>query len=334
MSRDITTFADISDVSGAAPHGSARTHAASNNMHIGRGSTRRRRRGPRSALACSRRKCRRLGGAPTDAAFGESRADASVPINFVCSQSFVLYCINIRCVLSNLAELCLQVKELSPHIILLQETWLNASVEEIRIPNYKTISRRDRSELENRGGVMTFARLDVINIMCVKICSDSERIWHLLHVEIGAIAICNWYRPGSGGEAQIASLANDLAEIREEVIGIVLMGDINVHHRKWLRYSNGNSADGELLRGICDDYGLRQLIDSPTTGIYLLDLVVSDLERCKIEVIGSIADHCGILAKIALPCPKELRVHRELWHFKGAAWSNLKCALRACSWNR
>ena len=71
----------------------------------------------------------------------------------------------------------------------------------------------------------------------------------------------------------------------------------------------------------------------PTRGDYLLDLVLSDLD-CKTEVVAPIADHRGILAKVALPCPKELRVTREIWHFKGAAWSNLRCALRSCSWNR
>ena len=71
------------------------------------------------------------------------------------------------------------------------------------------------------------------------------------------MAICNWYRPGAGGDAQIASLAQELTEIREEVIGILIMGDCNIHHVKWLRYSNANTAEGELMKRICDEHGLK-----------------------------------------------------------------------------
>ena len=112
------------------------------------------------------------------------------------------------------------------------------------------------------------------------------------------------------------------------------MGDCNIHHAKWLRYSNGNSAEGELMKRICDEHSLKQLVTKPTRGDYLLDLALSDLEKCKIEVVDRIADHCGIIAKVPLPCPVALRFIRDVWHFKGAAWNNLRCALRACNWAR
>ena len=274
-------------------------------------------------------------GAPADAATGESVVNASVNIDCNSSQpAFLLYCINIRCLLANLAELCHQVKEMSPHFVLSQESWLNKSIEGVSLLNYRVISRRDRSEGENRGGVITYARLDVLNIVCVKESLDAERVWHYLHLDVGAVAICNWYRPGAGGEEQIASLAEDLVEIRDDVIGIIIMGDCNVHHRKWLRHSNANSSEGDLLHRIRDDLGLKQCVKSPTRGDYLLDLVLCDMEHCKAEVVAPIADHCGIVAKVSLPCPRDFRVTREVWHFKGAAWTNLKCALRECDWNR
>ena len=294
-----------------------------------------RKRGPRSALAESRRKSRRIGGASADATSGESEVNASVHIDYNSSQSdFLIYCINIRCLLSNFAELSHQVKELSPHVILLQETWLNASIEEVLLPNYKIVARRDRSDGENRGGILTYARTDIYYIVHVKESANAERMWHFLHLDVGTVAICNWYRPGSGGSDQIASIADELLELREEVIGIIVMGDCNVHHRKWLRFSNNNTPEGELLHRICDDHGLRQCICVPTRGDYLLDLILTDLEHCKSEVIAPIADHRGILAKLVLPCPKEVHVPREVWHFKGAAWNNLKCSLKNCSWNR
>ena len=49
------------------------------------------------------------------------------------------------------------------------------------------------------------------------------RLWHYLHLDIGLEA---------GGVEQIASLPEELVEIEDDVIGIILMGDSNVHHRK------------------------------------------------------------------------------------------------------
>ena len=67
-----------------------------------------------------------------------------------------IYCINIRCVLSHLGELIFHLGRLKPHIVLLQETWLDKSVEQIYVPGYVTVSRRDRSETANRGGGFDF----------------------------------------------------------------------------------------------------------------------------------------------------------------------------------
>ena len=150
------------------------------NLITGQG-TRRRKRGPRSILACTRRNCRRVGDAPADATPGQSGVDASVDDGVVSPQSLIFYSINIKCLLVNLAELCHQVKVLAPHVLMLQETWLNKSIEEIQIPYYKLISRRDRSEGDNKGGIATYARLDVINFVEVRISSDVERVWQYLH---------------------------------------------------------------------------------------------------------------------------------------------------------
>ena len=107
----------------AAPLGSVRIFAANSNAYAKR-NFRLRRRGPRSDPALTRRASygRRHGGTPADAISGESEYNATVSDSCNNSQSFVMYCINIRCALSNLAELCYQVKVMAPHLILLQET--------------------------------------------------------------------------------------------------------------------------------------------------------------------------------------------------------------------
>ncbi len=86
----------------------------------------------------------------------------------------VLLGVNIQCLKARLTELCFHLASLRPHIVLLQETWLDESVEEISIPEYKVISRRDRAKTENRGGVLTLARADFNRLVHIENSVDEE----------------------------------------------------------------------------------------------------------------------------------------------------------------
>ena len=118
---------------------------------------RRRRRGPRSYLARLRRsipsRCRSLPGT------APGKSGASVP-DFACKFSpqfsmdtdhgdlykksscddvinkkekseIIIYSQNIRCLRANLAELIAQLQIVQPHIVCLQETWLDLSIEQM-----------------------------------------------------------------------------------------------------------------------------------------------------------------------------------------------------------
>ena len=56
-----------------------------------------------------------------------------------------------------------------------------------------------------------------------------------------------------------------IADLKADIIGIILMGDMNIHHQKWLRFSNANTAEGYALKSICDDYAMKQLVDQPVS---------------------------------------------------------------------
>ena len=109
-------------------------------------------------------------------AFDQSRSQSSqgisderlratqAPLETVVSQPLHILSCNIRCVLSKLSELHVIVLQHDVHIILVQETWLDASVEQVDLHGYVAIARRDRSHSDNRGGVMAFVRDDVANV--------------------------------------------------------------------------------------------------------------------------------------------------------------------------
>jgi len=250
------------------------------------------------------------------------------------SQPFLIYQINIRCLFAHLVELCYFLDLYKPHVVLIQETWLNSSVESVKVPNYNVLSRRDRATGDNRGGIITLVRRDLDTLVHVSNSESAERSWHLLHLDIGSVAIGNWYRSPNADQVQMSSLRQELAELKGDVIGFLLVGDMNVHHQKWLRHSNSNTPEGAALKDICDDFAMKQCVRDPTRGDYLLDLVCTDLDGCKCKVLPKIADHNGVLVKLRLPIPKGITIERKVWHFRGAAWHNLRCELKAQNWRR
>ena len=152
-----------------------------------------RRRGPRSQKALLRRSLPRRCRAPVDATFGESAVHVSTPTvspspqqiitsplphvslrktsrSNVRKEAVLIYCINIRYLLKYLAELEFHLEAYRPHIVFVQETWLNGSVESVTVQNYRTISRRDRHAGENRGGVLT----DSIKLLTFGILSSTR----------------------------------------------------------------------------------------------------------------------------------------------------------------
>jgi len=273
---------------------------------------------------------KRKGDAPIDTTPGESGVDVS--ISSISNQSFVIYNINIRCFFAHTAELCHHIALHSPHVIFIQESWLNESIEQVELPNYTILSRRDRSSSENRGGIIAFVRLDVKNVVHVNNSTVAERSWHLLHSDIGSIALCNWYRPPGADLDHIDSFQQELSEFQDDAIGSLVIGDLNIHHMRWLRFSNDNTAAGAQLKRICDEADLHQLVREPTREQYLLDLCLSDVDGAKVEVLPKIADHKALLVTLRCSSSKHQLAERQVWHFKGAAWQNLRCELKCFDW--
>ena len=112
----------------------------------------------------------------------------------------------------------------------------------------------------------------------------------------------------------------------------VVAGDLNLHHKRWLKYSNDNSSQGEMMQNICLDFDLHEIIRKPTRGEYLLDLMLTNAAGCTSEVGPKLSDHHCIIGSIPLPVPQEQILQRHLWHFQGASWQNMICELKNVRW--
>ena len=317
-------------VNGAAPTESVRNASlpSLNNYPICKG--RRRKRGPRSVEAIKRRSHKRCSVAPAGTAIGESMAD--VPASPIVLQPFIIYSINIQCLKAHGDELTHYLDLHAPHLVCIQETWLDESVKNVPIVNYQELARKDRSPDANRGGIITYIRSDVHNVVHLSMSAVAERMIHLVHTDTGILAVVNWYRPPKSDLSHVTSLPEEMPSIEDGIIGVIVLGDLNLHHTSWLRYSNSITHEAELLKSIADELSLLQLVKEPTRGKYLLDLVLSDLNDLIVQVLPSIADHKALLVKTLASAPKLRTFERDVWHFKGAAWNNLRCVLRNTDW--
>ena len=191
------------------------------------------------------------------------------------------------------------------------------------IPGYALVSRRDRSCQSNRGGIASFARHDVRNIVSIGDSEVAERSWHLLHTDLGSIAIVNWYRPGAAPLSHIESFAAEYEQYRHQFTSIIVAGDLNIHHRSWLRYSSGESYEGQVLKEICDSHSMQQIVKAPTHkseishNDYLsISCLTHNVEK-KLE--SSITDHTSLHIPMSMEIPEQIIVPGEVWHCKGAS---------------
>ena len=136
--------------------------------------------------------------------------------------------VNIRDVIRHMAELQIRLQEHKPHILVIQETWLDESTPVVAIPGFTLVSRFDRASGRKAGwgGIAVFAS-DANIVSHLHDSTLAERSWHTVHTDIGPILLGNWYRAPDAGLEAAESLATELEGFG---VGTVILGDMHVHH--------------------------------------------------------------------------------------------------------
>ena len=198
-----------------------------------------------------------------------------------------------------------------PEIILLNETKTDEGVLSLKITGYDNLCKRDRGS--NGGGISVFVRKDITNqVSLLESSEDWERCWFLLHTQNGPYLICCWYRPPREPEAGMLAMQTELRRLRDQSVGTIIIGDLNAHQKRWLRYSADDTPAGAQLYNIAADEGLKQIVREPTRYTYLLDLVLTDIPGTSAKVGGIIRDHRYVLTQIKCNVPKTRSMKRRV----------------------
>ena len=247
---------------------------------------------------------------------------------------FTVLLLNIRSVNSHekRAMLSAHLERFTPDILALNETWLDASVAKVDIPGYQLVSRRDRPTTSvgkaNHGGVSVYSLVGRVLVTHLEDSPVAERSWHIIHTDVGGVLFAAWYRAPGSPHNHINSFNGELERLSVGMVGNLVVGDINIWHKRWLKHSPADTLEGERLHVICKEHGLKQLVQEPTRGPNLLDLALSSLhDAAAASVIPGIAIHKGVLVTVNLSIPKSHVVQRTVWVYKKADWTGLNKAL-------
>ena len=215
--------------------------------------------------------------------------------------------VNIQGLRSHMAELCavIRVATAAPDIVCVNETFLDDGVEEVQLEGYIVVGRRDRSysgDVRRCGGIIVFARTEIAeHVTLMSISDSSERMWILMHTLLGPYLLCTWYRPSSPGEVQsISDFETEYNQLKDGVLGLVRLGDLNLHSQRWLRYSSNNSAEGDKMRGYAWSMVCVNLFAHP--------LGVSICWICASQTLNPLLLRCSVRS----------RTMQSLW--QGSTW--------------
>ena len=223
---------------------------------------------------------------------------------------------------------------LDPILEAVQENWLEKSSGDFCPIGYNKISRRDRSDNPNRGGIILYSKTGYECCICLVMHSDvSERSWHCIHSNLGRILFCHWYRQHDDVDF-IRFFEEEWLKLCNDYVGTVVAGDLNAHHKFWLQ-SKITSASGVSLYEFCLTHGIKQIVKGITrpASESKLDLVLTDLHFVDSKVLAPIADHCIIFSKIAVELPVPNSCERYCWIYSKADWKLLGSLLSSQCWS-
>ena len=253
---------------------------------------------------------------------------------------FTLFHTNIQGFTTNQVHLLTHLEFLNyPTFVALNETMLDESTEHLRLPGYVLVARRDRQDGRKGGGVALFVHKSFSSsVVLLEKSALDERCWFLLHTEQGPYLLGIWYRPPNSGEVQsIMRMEQEYRKYRDTVVGTILVGDLNTHHKNWLQFSSTITPEGRDLYDFCTALGFEEKVKKPTHENHLLDVVLTDLHdevECVVQPrLTERNKHHPVLVTIKLGMPKVVEVERECWLWKKADWKGLNEELAKTNWD-
>ncbi|XP_073519598.1 uncharacterized protein [Phyllobates terribilis] len=251
----------------------------------------------------------------------------------------------VNCVLANARSLTNKMDELEAEIstgnydiVGITETWLDESYDwAVNLQRY-SLFRRDRRNRKG-GGVCLYVKTCLKPTIREDVWEGNEEV-ESLWVEIhGAknnnkiiIGVC--YKPPNIAEATESLLMRQIDEVAKNN-EVLIMGDFNYPDIDWETESCRSQKGNRFLSIIKDNY-LSQLVQEPTRGTALLDLILTNRPDriTEVQVGGHLgnSDHNIIQFHMCFSRVPSKGVTKTL-NFRRAKFDQLRDALHLIDWD-
>ena len=218
---------------------------------------------------------------------------------------------NARSINNKLLELQATVRDLSPDLLIIVETWLSSNTPSsvLGLTNY-TFLRKDR---DGRGGGVLLGWLNTLSVVEVPTLSDSElAAVDLKHSDNNTLRLIVLYNPHGNNVAYLTKLLKTVTELIVTTQRYVIMGDFNLPELFTQKQAKSQNVINPLSSFILSHKPLFQCVDFPTRNDSILDLIFtndSDIvtELKALPPIGN-NDHIALIGKLQCRMLKRKRI--------------------------
>ena len=244
---------------------------------------------------------------------------------------------NARNIVNKITKLQMEIASNSFDIIVLTETHLDSSINDVEIFGKEyCVYRRDRQQGGRFGGGVLIATKSCFKVFPRdNLACESE----LLFIDIiiagnKKIVMGVLYRPPNSNLKVLEDLQNSLSNIQTN--DTILLGDFNLSEIDWANNRLLKTSEHhELLIDIVQDNFLHQLVNEPTRDKNLLDLVLTtNYDMVNNLTVGEpFSDHNAITFTID-SAPYTSRISKKYTYaFNKADWSHLKSLFKHSPWD-
>ena len=243
---------------------------------------------------------------------------------------------NARSVVNKLSELELYLKEETPEIVGISETWLKEDIldREITFEGYR-LFRKDRKDVaKTRGGGVAMYVKDSLNPVLIEELNTDD-FPETLFCKIDCkgqktlLGVC--YRPPDSQHVNDEGLYSILRNIKKN--NFVIMGDFNYSDLNWEEFDAVDQSH-DFVKCLGDNF-IRQEVDKPTRGDRYLDLILSSgegvIENVLVGEQFANSDHQIIrFTIVASMQPKTKSV--PVYNYYGADYDKIREHVKVKGW--
>ncbi len=225
------------------------------------------------------------------------------------------------------------IDSVKPDVIIGTESWLTPHHKSSEyFPQHFNTYRKDREGDKRGGGVFISVDNKFSSMEEPELDTNCEILWAKLSLtgskdlHVGA-----FYRPPDTGSDYLDKLDQSLSRITHKENLVMLGGDFNAPGIKWgdtpgVTEECQTKGIHEKILDIAQDHLLEQVVEEPTRGTNILDLIFLSNPNIvnRINVAPGLGDHEMVYAELDIQPKRQTTKPREILKFGKANWDKIK----------